>query len=137
MTRKQRRDVAASVRDRLLNLARERGEDFQLVLTRYAVERLLYRLSVSMYRDQFLLKGAMLFLVWKGQIYRPTRDLDLLGNGESDVGHVEAVFREICKMPVENDGLEFLGDTIGGVRIREEGGVRGGQARADRQAGPG
>ncbi len=120
MTRKQRRDVAASVRDRLLNLARERGEDFHLILTRYAVERLLYRLSVSRYRDQFLLKGAMLFLVWTGQIYRPTRDLDLLGRGENDIASLEAIFREICKLPVENDGLEFLGDTIRGERIREE-----------------
>lgn len=120
MTRRERRDVAASVRDRLLNLSRDRGEDFQLILTRYAVERLLYWLSVSRFRDQFLLKGAMLFLVWTGQIYRPTRDLDLLGHGESDAGGVEAIFREICKIPVENDGLEFLGDTIRGVRIREE-----------------
>lgn len=120
MTQRQRRDVATSVRDRLLNLARERGEDFQLILTRYAVERILYRLSVSKYRDQFLLKGAMLFLVWTGQIYRPTRDLDLLGHGVSDVANLEAIFREICKVSVENDGLEFLGDTIRGERIREE-----------------
>jgi hypothetical protein len=63
MTRRQPRNLAGSVRDRLLNLARERREDFQSILTRYAVERLLYRLSVSKHRDQFLLKGAMLFFV--------------------------------------------------------------------------
>jgi predicted nucleotidyltransferase component of viral defense system len=120
MTRKQPRDVAASVRDRLLNLARERGEDFQLTLTRYAVERLLYRLSVSRYRDQFLLKGAMLFLVWTGHLYRPTRDLDLLGRGENEVARMEDVFRTVCAVPVEDDGLRFLGETIRGERIREE-----------------
>ncbi len=120
MIRKQPRDVAASVRDRLLNLARERGEDFQLMLTRYAVERLLYRLSVSPYRDQFLLKGAMLFLVWTGHLYRPTRDLDLLGRGENQVVRVEEVFRAVCAVRVEDDGLQFLGGTIRGERIREE-----------------
>lgn len=120
MIRKQPRDVAASVRDRLLTLARERGEDFQLILTRYAVERLLYRLSVSRYRDQFLLKGAMLFLVWTGHLYRPTRDLDLLGRGENEVARVEEVFRTVCAVPVEDDGLQFLGETIRGERIREE-----------------
>ncbi|MBI1892780.1 MAG: nucleotidyl transferase AbiEii/AbiGii toxin family protein [Candidatus Rokubacteria bacterium] len=120
MTRTQRRDVVASVRDRLLNLARERGEDFQLILTRYAVERLLYRLSVSRYRDQFLLKGAMLFLVWTGHLYRPTRDLDLLGRGENEVAQVEEVFQTVCAVPVEDDGLQFLGETIRGERIREE-----------------
>ncbi len=72
MIRRQPRNLAASVRDRLFNLARERREDFQAILTRYAVERLLYRLSISKYRDQFLLKGAMLFFVWSGQLYRPT-----------------------------------------------------------------
>lgn len=119
MTRKQPREVAASVRDRLLNLARERREDFQLILTRYAVERLLYRLSRSGYRDQFLLKGAMLFLVWTGQMYRPTRDLDLLGRGENEVARLENIFRVVCSLHVSDDGIEFLGETIRGERIRE------------------
>lgn len=120
MTRRQPHDLAVSVRDRLLNLARERRENFQAVLTRYAVERLLYRLSVSKYRGQFLLKGAMLFFVWSGQLYRPTRDLDLLGTGENSVPRMKKIFGEICKIPVDDDGLKFLTGTIRGTRIRED-----------------
>lgn len=120
MTRRQPRNPAASVRDRLLRLARERREDFQAILTRYAVERLLYRLSVSKYRDQFLLKGAMLFFVWSGQLYRPTRDLDLLGTGENSIPRMRKIFGEICKVPVDDDGLKFLTSTIRGSRIRED-----------------
>jgi hypothetical protein len=73
------RNVAASVRQRLLNLSRERGEDFGLILTRYALERVMYRLSWRTHREQFVLKGAMLFALWGDEPHRPTRDLDLLG----------------------------------------------------------
>lgn len=74
-----RRDVDASVRARLLKRARTEQSDFQLLLTRYVLERLLYRLSVSKYRDRFILKGALLVSVWAGDRFLPTRDLDLLG----------------------------------------------------------
>jgi len=120
VTRRQPRNPAASVRDRLLNLARERREDFQAILVRYGVERLLYRLSVSKYRGQFLLKGAMLFFVWSGQLYRPTRDLDLLGTGENSIPRMKNIFGEICRVPVDDDGLKFLTGTIRGTRIRED-----------------
>jgi hypothetical protein len=76
------RNVAASVHQKLLNIAKREGADFGLVLTRYALERLLYRLSQSGYRNQFILKGAMLFQVWTRTPHRPTRDLDLLGKGD-------------------------------------------------------
>jgi predicted nucleotidyltransferase component of viral defense system len=112
--------MAASVRQRLLNLARDRGEDFGLVLTRYALERLMYRLSVSEHREQFILKGAMLFALWGGEPHRPTRDLDLLGHGAIDTRRLEQVFREVIGVEVENDGLEFLAETVRGQRIREE-----------------
>src|SRR5271170_2185554 len=79
------RNVGASVRARLLEQARAQRADFQVLLTRYVLERLLYRLSVSEHRDRFILKGAMLFAVWVDTSFRPTRDLDLLGFGESDV----------------------------------------------------
>src|SRR5208337_1884472 len=78
-------NLAASVRQRLFNLAKQRGDDFQIVLTRYAIERLLYRLSQSPQSSQFLLKGATLFALWGGGPYRSTRDLDLLGTGKSSV----------------------------------------------------
>ena len=78
--------IAQSVRQRLLNRVRETGEDYNLLLNRYAIERLLFRLSQSRHADQFVLKGAMLFTVWTGALHRPTRDLDLLGFGERWAG---------------------------------------------------
>jgi len=109
-------NIPASVRQRLLNLSRERGEDFNLILTRYAVERLLYRLSVSPYANQFVLKGAMLLNIWTGYSYRPTRDLDLLGFGDSSAEWLASVFREICQIQVEPDGMGFDPES---VRIEE------------------
>ena len=91
MKRKTPVNVAGSVRPRLLKVSKERREDFTLTLTNYAAERFLYRLSRSTRRDQFILKGAMLFAVRIGEQYRATRDLDLLGTGAAkrDVGHAE------------------------------------------------
>ena len=114
------RNVAASVRQRLLNLARERREDFGLILTRYALERLLYRLSRSNHREQFVLKGAMLFAIWGGEPHRPTRDLDLLGHGTRDIRRLEEVFREVAGVEVEDDSLEFLAGGVRRERIRED-----------------
>jgi hypothetical protein len=84
------KNVAASVRARLLSLARERGEDFQLVLTRYANERLLYRLTQSPHAPRFVLKGAALFAVWTGELHRTPRDLDLLGFGDSSQDNIRS-----------------------------------------------
>jgi predicted nucleotidyltransferase component of viral defense system len=112
-------NLTASIRQRLLNLAHERKEEFQLVLARYATERLLYRLSRSPYADEFLLKGALLFQLWTGQPHRATLDLDLLGQGDDDVGRFEKVFREVCATAVEDDGLIFLPGHIHGQEIRE------------------
>lgn len=114
------KNLAASVRQRLLNIAKRDGEAFDLVLTRYALERLLYRLGQSKYQDQFLLKGAMLFAVWGGERHRPTRDVDLLGFGTSELPQVEKIFQDICQEPVEADGLEFLPDTVRAMEIRED-----------------
>lgn len=111
-------DLAASVRQRLLNLAHRRAEPFDLVLTRYAQERLLYRLGQSESRNAFLLKGVMLFAVWYDQPHRPTRDLDLLGFGANDIPLLEATFQSICRIEA-NDGTQFLADTVRGVEIRE------------------
>lgn len=122
-----RRDIAASVRQRLLNLSRERGEEFQYLLNRYGVERLLYRLSQSPYRDRFLLKGATLFGLWSAASHRATRDLDLLGWGSDDPEEAEIVFREVCRLEVEEDGLQFNPESVKAEAIHEEaiyGGVR-------------
>jgi len=112
-------NVAASHRARLLALARERGEDFQFLLGRWATERFLYRLSRSEHKDRFILKGAMLFIAWTGKLHRPTRDVDLLGWGSPDLGEVRAAIRAICAVESE-DGLEFELHGIEAERIKED-----------------
>ncbi|MBL7178530.1 MAG: nucleotidyl transferase AbiEii/AbiGii toxin family protein, partial [Desulfobacteraceae bacterium] len=84
MTKGRSTNLPASIHQRLLNLSMKEGQDFQFLLTRFALERFLYRLSVSPYAKQFILKGAMLFTVWTGKSRRPTRDLDLLGYCENN-----------------------------------------------------
>jgi hypothetical protein len=121
------RNMGASVRARLLDQARAGRVDFQILLTRYALERLLYRLSLSVHRVRFILKGAMLFVTWVASPFRPTRDLDLLGYGENSPEAIADTFRAICAQPVDDDGVVFNIDTLEAVPIREEveyGGVR-------------
>ena len=113
------RNVAASVRARLLNRARETGQDFNLILIRYALERLLYRLSISAYADQFLLKGALLFDLWFDIPHRPTRDADFLGLGSTELPDLETIFRNICTVDAE-DGMTFRPDTVQAAEIRKE-----------------
>jgi len=120
LTKEKPRNLAASVRQRLMNLARVQNEEFQLVLTRYALERLLYRLSQSEHRDVFVLKGAMLFQLWSDQPHRPTRDLDLLGHGENTIPRFERIFREVCKLAVEEDGLVFSAESVRGDTMKED-----------------
>ena len=121
------RNIGASVRDRLLDRARVERSDFQILLTRYALERLLYRLSVSPDRDRFILKGAMLFVTWVADPFRPTRDLDLLGSGDNGAEAIAETFRVICAQPVADDGVIFDVAALEAAPIREEleyGGVR-------------
>lgn len=122
-------DIGASVRARLLNLARASGRPFDLVLTRYVLERLLYRLGRSGHRDRFVLKGAMLLTTWLAHGDRGTRDLDLLAYGDAGEARISGVFREIMATVVEDDGVTFdgeglrlepirEGDDYGGTRLR-------------------
>lgn len=113
------RNISASVRDRLLNKARAEKLDFNLLLTRYALERMLYRLSISKQRDQFLLKGALLFDLWFDVPHRPTHDADFLGFGSAEIPHIEEIFRDICRIEVE-DGIAFQPDTVKAAEIRKE-----------------
>ena len=99
-------DVAASVRARLQNLARRRHVEFQLVLSDFAIERLLYRIGVSEHANRFVLKGAMLFKLWPDGPYRATWDLDLQGRGSSAVVDVVAAIRTICAID-GGDGIAF------------------------------
>ena len=114
------KNVGASVRARLTRRASERKENVQLALTRFAIERLLYRLSLSPHRDQFVLKGAMLFSLWTPTPYRATGDLDLLGYGDAAPERIAAVFREICGFDVEDDGVVFKPDTLRAEPARAE-----------------
>lgn len=120
-------DVAASVRARLLRLAQERGVDFQLLMTRYANERLLYRLAQSRHKSRFVLKGAALFTIWTDKQLRTTRDLDLLGSGDISESGVREVFSEVLALETGNDGVAFDTRLLGVELIRENqeyGGVR-------------
>lgn len=125
MSRPVKKNLIASVRQRLLIESQKRKEPFDLILTRYGIERLLYRLSQSVHADRFLLKGAMLFLVWNETAHRPTRDVDLLGSGPAEADVLEAIFREVCEVAVEPDGVEFLADSIRANPIREAAFYRG------------
>jgi len=119
-------NIAASIRARLLNLARETQRPLDQLLTRYALERLLYRLSLSAYRDRYVLKGALLVTTWFDSPHRPTRDVDFLGFGDPSIDVLMARFREIAAIPVD-DGLAYDTDALKAELIREDqhyGGVR-------------
>ncbi|MFT7536140.1 MAG: hypothetical protein ACI85K_002094 [Hyphomicrobiaceae bacterium] len=114
------RDMAASIQARLRNVAKARGHDTQIVLTQFALERLLLRISTSPHGDQFLLKGALLFVAWTGLPHRATRDLDLLGRGPAEEARLLAMFRSICTTEVEQDGITFDPQSVALSRIRED-----------------
>lgn len=112
-------NIAASIRQRLLNLARVRNEDFGVLLTKYALERLLFRISQSEHKMTFILKGALLFELWTEQPHRPTRDADFLSLGNSDPRRFEDLFKEICVLPVADDGLSFDPSSVTARQIKE------------------
>jgi predicted nucleotidyltransferase component of viral defense system len=120
VSRAKPRNLSASVRQRLFNRAQEKHEDFGLVLTKYGLERFLYRLSQSPYRDQFVLKGALLFELWTHRPYRPTRDLDLSGPAVGGTAQIKKIFEDILGQDVEDDGLAFDSASIRTARIRGE-----------------
>lgn len=113
-------NVAHSVKTRLLQRARQEDEDFNSLLIRYVIERLLYRLAASEYVHDFVLKGAVLFVIWSDRPHRATKDLDLLGSGPPDTNRLTAIFREVCRVSVPDDGVTFLADTVVAEPIRED-----------------
>lgn len=115
-----REGLARSVQVRLARHAKAIGVDPNLVLTRYAVERFLYRLSRSPYAERFVLKGALLLLVWLGETLRPTRDADLLGFGDLSDDALTQVFVDVCGIEVEPDAMTYVGDSVRLEPIREE-----------------
>jgi predicted nucleotidyltransferase component of viral defense system len=121
MSKKEITNVPASILQRLKNYSDEKQEDYGLILSRYAIERLLYRLSKSKCADQFVLKGAQLFHLWADTPYRPTRDVDLLKYGYADVDEIVRTFQDICRIQINvQDGIEFLSETVRGKVIRDQ-----------------
>lgn len=125
------RNLAASIRARLKQRADATKQDFNLTLTHYGLERLLYRLSISPHAGNYLLKGALLFSLWYDEPHRPTRDVDLLGFGPDDIGTAVAAFSDICSIEVE-DGIVFDPASVKGSVIRKDAGYGG--VRIDLQA---
>ena len=112
-------NLSASVLARLLTLAKQRGDDYSLLLNRFALERLLLRVSTSPHADRFLLKGALLFALWYDTPHRPTRDADLLGFGPDDEANLIATFCEVAAMDL-GDGISFDPDSVKADAIRED-----------------
>jgi predicted nucleotidyltransferase component of viral defense system len=120
------KNLAASVKQRLLNMARDQNRAFDILLVRFALERLLFRLSLSAYRDNYILKGGMLVTQWLDHGNRETRDMDFLGFGEADAEAIKAIFAEIMTI-ASDDGLAFDTEALVASAIREEmeyGGIR-------------
>jgi hypothetical protein len=117
--KKPLKNIAASVRQKLLNLTKKQGGDFNRTLVRYAIERLLYRLSQHAARDRFTLKGAMLFITWPERTFRPSGDLDLLGSGAADPDSMKRLFHEICSIEDESDGIRFDAASITVTVVRD------------------
>ncbi|MFN8427714.1 MAG: nucleotidyl transferase AbiEii/AbiGii toxin family protein [Anaerolineales bacterium] len=115
-----KQNLPASIHQRLLNKAHETGRAFNELIQYYALERFLYRLSVSKYAEQFTLKGALMFNAWGLANTRPTRDIDLLGHAPNQIEQIVNIVRDICKLDVARDGLEFDADEIQGEHIKED-----------------
>ena len=113
------KNLPASVRQRLLNIAGARGEPFQRVLVQYGLERLLYRISRSAHSERFVLKGALLFAIWSDTPHRPTMDVDLMSATNTETAELALVFKAILTTRVEPDGIEFLPDSVRAEEIRE------------------
>ncbi|HCP32332.1 TPA: nucleotidyl transferase AbiEii/AbiGii toxin family protein [Candidatus Acetothermia bacterium] len=112
--------LAHSVHVRLVARAKKLGIEAQMMLERFALQRLLYRLSKSAHAERFVLKGAQLMLLWMGETVRPTRDADLLGLGDLSDDSLIRIFRGLCTLDVEPDGMEYLTETVQVASIRRE-----------------
>lgn len=119
MKRDSPKNIVASVQARLVQRSRELGVEHQLTLARFGGERLLYRLSKSEFADRFILKGAALLLLWLGETIRPTKDIDLLGFGDTSAEALKRVFVSLCSIEAPEDGLTFLPESVHVEAIRE------------------
>jgi hypothetical protein len=127
MSENRSKSLSASIKQRLLNLSRQSRIEFNTLLTEFALERFLYRMSVWRGRTHFVLKGALLFRIWSKELHRTTRDADVLVQPKTSLDRLTADFRNICKVKVEPDGIRFLSESVRAQEIRAQnvfGGVR-------------
>ena len=129
MTKRQIPTCRRSVHRLLLNIAKQTDRPFNELVQYYADERWLYRLSQSQYGERFILKGALMLLVWKTPVTRPTRDIDLLGQISNDLESIRSVIAEVCQAPVEDDGLVFDANSVTTERIAEDADYEGVRAK--------
>ncbi len=120
MNRRKVKNVAASIRQRLLNEARTTGRPFNEILQYFAMERFLYRLSKSPHGEKFVLKGALMLATWGVSLTRPTKDIDLLGRVSNDIESIVGLVKEVCRQEVQPDGLVFDSTSVQGEQIAEE-----------------
>lgn len=120
MTTPHPRNIAASVHQRLLNKSREAARPFNDLLQYYAIERFLFRFSRSSYADRFILKGALMLMVWDVSEFRPTMDIDMLGRIKNSTDAIVTMVRDVCLQEVEPDGIVFDPNSIRGQVITED-----------------
>lgn len=120
MTDRSPKNVVASTHQRLLNVSKQVNRPFNDLVMYYAIERFLYRLSQSRYADRVVLKGGLMLQVWNTPVTRVTRDIDLLGKLDNDLGEIKEMIRAVCAVTVEDDGLVFDPGTVTTVRITED-----------------
>ncbi len=125
------RDVAASIRQRLLNESKRQDRPFQELLQYFAMERFLYRLSLHPLADRFVLKGALLMTAWRAAQSRPTVDIDLSARTSNDLDHVRGWIEELCTFIVDEDGIHFDHESIEILRIKEDAEYEGVRVRFD------
>jgi len=118
------KDISASIRAKLKNIAKQEETDFNTALTRYGMERLLYRIGQSKYANQYLLKGALLFNLWYDMPHRPTMDIDLLGFGNNELDFLVNIFKDICSITAD-DGIIFDAESVSAETIKKEAGYTG------------
>ena len=135
MSDQEIKNLPASIQDRLLNQARSSGRPFNELLQYYAIERFLYRLAQSKYTNHFVLKGALLFRAWGFAAFRPTRDIDLLGNISNEVENLVTIMKDVCGQEVQADGIHFDPETVRGERINEDADYEGVRIRFEGKLG--
>lgn len=123
--KKEIKNIAGSVKERLRNISTESGREFQSVVSQYVQERFLYRLSESIYSNNLILKGALLFIAHDISRNRPTRDIDFLGSKiPNEIDDLVEVIKEILSVKI-NDGLRFDSDSVEAANITEDGDYKG------------